>query len=274
LLLKFDAFLTENLLAEKTEALGGLTIFDIDDTLFETTANVLVRKGKKLVKRLETGTYSKYKLKAGESFDFSEMKDAEKFNKESRPIKRMMAKAKIILKNSLATPKSKVIIVTARQDMNNKKVFLDTFRKHGFNIDKVRVERAGKLKGVATTRAKAIIIYNYLKTGQFSRVRLFDDSLPNLSEFLKLQRMFPEIKFEAWLANKDGTVKTIKEEYGAGEIGTTELVNKYKKDTPYSTSKGSFKTWKKVAKGVNRGKDGRTVQDAGSGHNPNGFGSL
>lgn len=273
-MLKFDSFLTTNFMSEKTDTLGGLTIFDIDDTLFKTTARVVVRKGKKLVKRLETGTYSKYRLKSGESFDFSEMRDAEKFNKESRPIKRMMAKAKIILKNALATKKSKVIIVTARQDMNNKKVFLDTFRKHGFDIDKVRVERAGKITDTPTPRAKAIIIHNYLKTGQFSRVRLFDDSSANLSEFLKLQRIFPEIKFEAFFANKDGSVRTIKEEYGAGEIGTTELVNKYKKDTPYSTSKGSFKTWKKIAKGVNRGKDGRTVQDAGSGHNPNGFGSL
>lgn len=269
-MLKFDAFLTENLLAEKADVLGGLTIFDIDDTLFETTAKIIVRKGKKLVKRLETGTYSKYRLKAGESFDFSEMKDSEKFNKESRPIKRMMAKAKIILKNALSTPKSKVIIVTARQDMNNKKVFLDTFRKHGFDIDKVRVERAGKIKDVSTPRAKAIIIHNYLKTGEFSRVRLFDDSLPNLSEFLKLQRMFPEIKFEAWFAKKDGTVRTIKEEYGAGEFGTTELVNKYMKDTPFS----SVKTWKKIAKKIKVGKDGRAIQDAGSGHHPDGAGSL
>lgn len=269
-MLKFDSFLTTTFMSEKTDTLGGLTIFDIDDTLFKTTARVVVRKGEKLVKRLETGTYSKYRLKPGEAFDFSEMRDSEKFNKESRPIKRMMAKAKIILRNALATPKSKVIIVTARQDMNNKNVFLDTFRKHGFDIDKVRVERAGKIKDVSTPKAKAIIIHNYLKTGQYSRVRLFDDSLPNLKEFLNLQRLFKDIKFEAFFAKKDGSVRTIKEEYGAGEFGTTELVNKYKQDTPFS----SFKTWKKIAKGVRKGKDGRTVQDAGSGHNPEGFGSL
>ena len=99
---------------------------------------------------------------------------------------------------------------------------------------------------------------------------MFDDSLPNLKEFLNLQRLFKDIKFEAFFAKKDGSVRTIKEEYGAGEFGTTELVNKYKQDTPFS----SFKTWKKIAKGVRKGKDGRTVQDAGSGHNPEGFGSL
>ena len=71
-------------MSEKTDTLGGLTIFDIDDTLFKTTARVVVRKDKKLVKRLETGTYSKYRLKSGESFDFSEMRDAEKFNKEPK----------------------------------------------------------------------------------------------------------------------------------------------------------------------------------------------
>lgn len=229
----FGEFLTEG-----KDDKGGLTIFDIDDTLFKTTAKVNVVKGGKKVKELKTGEYNNYRLKKGESFDFSEFKDALKFQKESRPIKRMMAKAKAILQNAMRKPKSKVIVVTARNNMDNKQVFLDTFKQHGFPIERVRVERAGRLADVSgTAQQKAIIIYNYLKTGQFGRVRLFDDSVENLKKFLSLKRYFPKIEFQAFYAKDDGSVKTIKEEYGAGEEGTLELLNKYLNDTPYSRPK-------------------------------------
>lgn len=204
-MLSFKSFLTEN------EEKGGLTIFDIDDTLFHTTAQVIVMKGKKEVKRLSTGEYNHYVLKPGEHLDFGEFRNAKKFYNESKPIGRMLAKAKAILKNTLNKPSSKVIIVTARTDFDDRETFLDTFRKHGFDIDKVRVERAGKITDVGgTANAKMIIIRNYLNTQQFARVRLFDDSMDNLRVFLKLQDEFKEIKFEAMFANPDGTVKVIK----------------------------------------------------------------
>ena len=190
---------------------GGLTIFDIDDTLLKTTARVIVMKGKKVVKRLEPHSYNTYTLQPGETFDFHEFRNAEKFHNESTPIKAMMAKAKAILKNSLNNPLSRVIIVTARDDFDDKEKFLATFRKFGFDIDRVRVERAGKIKDVGGTAIqKMIIIRNYLNTKQFTRVRLFDDSLDNLRMFLSLQNEFKDIKFEAYFAKEDGSVRTVK----------------------------------------------------------------
>jgi hypothetical protein len=106
---------------------------------------------------------------------------------------------------------SRVIIVTARDDFDDKDKFLATFRKFGFDIDRVRVERAGKIKDVGGTAIqKMIIIRNYLNTKQFSRVRLFDDSLDNLRMFLSLQNEFKDIKFEAYFAKEDGSIRTVK----------------------------------------------------------------
>lgn len=190
---------------------GGLTVFDIDDTLFHTTAKIAVIKDGKKIKDLTNQEFNTYKLKDGESFDFSQFRDAVKFNAESKPIGRMLDKAKIILKNSQRNPYSKVIIVTARNDFDNKEIFLNTFRKHGLDIDKVRVERAGKIGDVHDIAfKKVIIIRNYLMTKQFARVRLFDDSMSNLRAFLKLSKEFPDIKFEAYFAKPDGTVNSVK----------------------------------------------------------------
>lgn len=188
----------------------GLTIFDIDDTLFHTTAKIAVMKDGKVVQELDNQEFNHYKLKQGESFDFRQFRDAKKFNEESKPIEKMLKKAKIILRN--ATRKgSSVVIITARANFDNKETFLDTFRKHGFDIDKVRVERAGNIEGDSVPAfKKAIIIRNALNTGQYARVRLFDDSMTNLKVFLDLQKEFPNIKFEAYFANADGSIKTVK----------------------------------------------------------------
>jgi FMN phosphatase YigB (HAD superfamily) len=190
---------------------GSLTIFDIDDTLFHTTAQIAVMKDGKVIRKLTNNEFNNYTLKAGEDFDFSEFRDAHKFYHESKPIQRMLAKAKAILANSVKNPNSKVVIITARANFDDKDKFLATFRKYGFDIDKVRVERAGNIEGeFIPAFKKAIIIRNYLNTKQYSKVRLFDDSMSNLKEFLRLKTEFEEVTFEAFFANPDGSIRTIK----------------------------------------------------------------
>jgi hypothetical protein len=201
----FKDFLSEE------NKLGRLSIFDIDDTLFHTTAQIALVKDGKVIKKLSNQEFNTYSLKSGESFDFDEFRDAEKFNKESKPISRMMDRAKAILSHSSKNPLSKVIVVTARANFDNKEVFLNTFRKHRFNIDKVRVERAGNINDIsAAADKKFVIIHNYLKTGQFDRVSLFDDAISNLTKFLQLKQLFPKIKFEAYFVSHDGSIKLIK----------------------------------------------------------------
>jgi len=100
----------------------GLTIFDIDDTLFRTTAQIKVVKDGKVVRSLNNQQFNTYQLQPGESFDFGEFRNAEKFNRESIPIKPMIAKLKAIIDNA---GNSKVIMLTARSDFDNKELFLD-----------------------------------------------------------------------------------------------------------------------------------------------------
>ena len=197
---------------DEADKLGSLTIFDIDDTLFHTTAEVIVKKDGKVSKRLSNQEYNRYTLRNGEEFDFSEFRSAKKFFEESRPIRKMMAKASAIIKNSTKNPLSKVIAVTARADFDDKEKFLSTFRKHGIDIDKVRVERAGNMPGgYDVVVKKVIIIRSYLKTGKYTTARLFDDALMNVRGFLDLQDEFPDVKFEGYFVNQDGTIKTIKQ---------------------------------------------------------------
>lgn len=188
---------------------GTLTIFDIDETLFHTKAKVAVMKGGKVVRMLDNQEFNTYKLKAGESFDFREFKSAEVFRKTSTPIARMVEKAKILVK-SRNNAASRAIIVTARADFDDKEMFLQTFRDHGIPIDQMHVERSGNLGISSPAEAKKVVFRKYLNTKNYTKTRLYDDAMSNLKAFLELQEEYPNIEFEAWFVNPDGSIKRIK----------------------------------------------------------------
>jgi len=201
-MVKFKTFLLE-------AAGKGLTMFDVDETMFITKAKVKVVKDGKVIKKLDNQEFNTYKKKAGEEYDFGEFKNAEVFNRTSTPIARMINKVKVILKN--ATRKgSKVIIVTARPNFDNKKTFLDTFRKQGIDIDKIYVERAGNLGGGPAADNKKVIFKKYLDQKIYKRIRLFDDAMSNLKMFLSLQKDYPDVSFEAFLAKENGSVSRVR----------------------------------------------------------------
>ena len=66
-MVKFKTFLLE-------AAGKGLTMFDVDETMFMTKAKVHVVKDGKVIKKLDNQQFNTYKKKPGEEFDFGEFK--------------------------------------------------------------------------------------------------------------------------------------------------------------------------------------------------------
>ena len=190
------------------EARGGqgLTIFDIDKTLFNSDTKVRIKKDGKIIKSLDK--FEKYKLKKGEEFDFGEFKSAKRFAQTASPIGIMVTKAKVIIRNATKAG-SRVIFVTARADMDDKKLFINTLKAHGLDMSKVHVERAGNL-GIDTAKNKSTILKTYLDSGKYARVRMFDDQLDNLKGLLSLKDKYLDINFEAWLVSRDGRISTVR----------------------------------------------------------------
>ncbi len=187
-----------------------LHVFDIDDTLFHTTAQVQVKKGNKTVQRLSSSEYNSHMLPPGHAYDFSEFHDAHKFDTESKPVHRMMDKMKAIHASVKATGRGRVIMNTARQDFDDRHRFLDTFRKHGVDIDDIHVHRAGNeaiAKKIPVGVAKNNVIRKHLNTGKYDHVSLYDDSTENLNHFLELSKEHPNVKFRAYHVQPDGKIK-------------------------------------------------------------------
>ena len=178
----------------KSDQLGNLSVWDIDETLFQTKALVHVVKDGKRVRSLTNKEYNTYKRKRGETYDFSEFKDAKLFNKTSVPIQRAIDKA------YSSMPNSRVIVLTARSDFDDPRTFLNTFEKYGLNMKNIHVHRAGNLE-LPAAQAKKVFIKQYLDTGKFKSVSLFDDDAKNLEVFLTLKREYPSVKFVAYMAN-------------------------------------------------------------------------
>lgn len=198
----------QEFLLEKIEGRGTLNVFDIDETLYNTFAKIKVTKDGDVVRELNNQEFNEYKLKPGEKYDFGQFRDAAHFRDTSKPIDNMFAKAKRII--SRQNGESKTILLTARADFDDPKVFLQTFRDHGFPIDNVHVERAGNLAkykhDVSAAVTKMVVLRKYINSGRFNRIRVWDDSVKNLSAILKLTKLHPEIKVETFLVDHHGGV--------------------------------------------------------------------
>lgn len=187
----------------------GLTIFDIDDTLFHTTAQIKVMKDGKVVRSLTNQEFNNYQLQPGEEFDFGEFRSAEKFAKESEPIKPMINTLKRILDRASNT---KVIMLTARADFDDKDKFLKTFEKYGIDMSRIHVHRAGNLPGDdPPAYKKAVWVRKYLNTGKYNRVNLIDDSMSNLKVFKSLEQEYPTVDFDAYFVKPSGSVAVVSE---------------------------------------------------------------
>jgi len=175
----------------------GLTVVDIDSTVFSTFAKIHVvnKETGEIIRKLNNQEFNSYELKKGEEFDFKEFADAELFRKTSKPItptiERLKRMISMLKKNDRG---SKIIFLTARSDFDNKQEFLQTFREYGIDVDfksNVYIERTGNLKTGTVPEKKERVILDYLKKDEYRRIRMIDDHKKNVQQFLNLAKKVP-----------------------------------------------------------------------------------
>ena len=166
-------------------------------------------KGGKHVASLSPAEYNTHKLPKGHKYDFSEFRSAHKFDTESKPIHRMINRLKNIHQKTKNVPNAKVIINTAREDLDDRDTFLNKFRKHGVDIDDIHVHRSSNIKNpnMSIAQKKTEVIRNHLKTGKFKSAHLYDDSKENLDHFMQLKHEHPDVKLKAYHVQPDGKIK-------------------------------------------------------------------
>lgn len=180
----------------------GISFIDIDDTLAWTKARIYVtdKDTGEIKHKLSTGEFREYELKDNEQFDYREMRDGVLFRETSDPIPSMIKRTKRMLsmlkKN---TRGSRIVFLTGRLPFNNEKEFEEWFRDQGIDIDfpDLTIEKAGGLEGGTLASKKKRIIMDYLQRDDYRRIRMFDDDLSNLKQFLSIAENVPDKVIES-----------------------------------------------------------------------------
>ena len=169
----------------------SISFIDIDETTFHTYAKVkVIDEDGNVVRVLDNKQFNTDVLKHGEKYDFSEFQDSRVFNKTSEPIEPIVNKIQKIIDSIKKNNKlEKVIFLTARSDFDNKELFLKTFKSNGIDVEipNVYIERSGNLTNIkSVAERKRYVILKYLKSGEFTAVRMIDDDIHNLEVFNEL----------------------------------------------------------------------------------------
>lgn len=156
-----------------------IILFDLDDTIIDTIAEIGVVKGGKVIKRLPNAEFNDYVLGPGESFDFGEfddpiLLDQSPFTKYWNTLKREYKKG------------THIGILTARSDCRMIKEF---FLKNGIRIKDELViainDPSLGLKG--TIQEKKTEAIRILAGVGYDNFIFFDDNEPNLKSAKELE---------------------------------------------------------------------------------------
>lgn len=167
-----------------------IILFDLDDTIIHTTAEIYVVKGGKRIKKLTNTEFNEYTPKHGETFDFDEFNDpnilaSSKFTKYWDTLKREYSKG------------THVGILTARGDSDMIKKF---FLQNGIRIkdELVMAINDPSLGLHGTIQQKKAEAIGILANAGYKLFVFFDDNESNLKAAKELENEY------------DITIKTVK----------------------------------------------------------------
>lgn len=157
-----------------------IILFDLDDTIIHTTAEIMIMKDDKLVRRISNSEFNNYTLKDGETFNFGEFDDPnilanEKFTKYWDTLKREYRKG------------THIGILTAR---SNAAMIRRFFISKGIKIKDeliiaINDPKLGLTGSIQERKAEAIKI---LADGGYNLFVFFDDNEPNLQSAKALEK--------------------------------------------------------------------------------------
>jgi hypothetical protein len=192
---------------ELNEAKGDTTLsfWDIDETVFNTFAKIIVRDketGKEII-QLTNSEFNSYKLKDNEEYDFTQFGDSKMFKDTSKVIKSTMNK----IKKEYKDKNTIIFFLTARADFDSNAMFKDAFREQGLRVNdkRIRFELAGNLKKGTIADKKHYVMNKQIKRFNPTVVKIHDDHLDNVNVLDKLAVKYTNIRFEKYLI-KNGAI--------------------------------------------------------------------
>lgn len=180
-----------------------IAVWDIDNTLFTTPKNKLtiriIDKNKKVVQSYTTQEYAEVTesqkraiLSRGHNFDFSDFRKSLIFARYAKPMIENINKAVVEYND----PSYFIMVLTARGDMDDKKLFLSHFSNHSLNMDvfgKSHIVRAATI-GLPKHEIMSTVLK---ENDHITTMKFYDDSSEEIKNFKTLRRDFRNVALYA-----------------------------------------------------------------------------
>jgi len=151
--------------------MSTLHIFDFDDTLVSSTANVRITKKDGTKISLSSEEYAKYIEEPGDIPDFT---DFDTYPGDANIIEPVFAELRAAI--AMDGPRN-VVILTARANRSPVELFLENNGIKGVEIEAV---------GSSNPIEKARYVLNRVKNEEFDEVRVFEDNVRNIRSIQKV----------------------------------------------------------------------------------------
>ena len=172
-----------------------LYIFDFDDTLVKSDAEVVVTHRDNSITKLSSEEFAKYVPRTGDEFDFTEF---ESYPPNAQPISSTINK----LNQAISSAGIKnVVILTARQKARPVQKFLND---QGLSPSPQVVA-----VGSANPATKARFVISKLRTNNYDTVHVFEDNINNIIAIKNVVRQ-AGLKFRSTLINESFHVSNFK----------------------------------------------------------------
>ena len=148
-----------------------LHIFDFDDTLIDSEAEIRISHKDGSNSVLSSDEYAKYTTKPGDIFDFT---DFDSYPKKLQIIEPVFSELRAAVQSSGI---DNVVILTARSNPVPVQIFLKENKIP--NIEVIAV-------GTSSPQAKALYILDRVKNENFSEVVVFEDNVRNIRRIRKV----------------------------------------------------------------------------------------
>ena len=193
-----------------------LTIFDFDDTLITSEANIKVIHSNGEEEILSSEEYAKYTPKPGDDFDYSEF---DEYPQNAELISDTFSRFKAALNGS-----GDVVILTARSNTNPVEMFLRDQGVRGVEVVGV---------GSSNPMDKAKYVLDRIKTDDYKIVHVYEDNFKNIRAIKKVvdkegvRFMSTKVNAGNLIENKAILRKLIREVFAElGNLGAQEVSKK------------------------------------------------
>ena len=178
-------------------------IYDMDDTLFFARQPIGVKDDQGVVCRfIEPHEYdATVKEYSPDRFCFNKLMDMDNFAETVAPNWLMINQCI----EDMSKPDTDMFFMTARHAVYEPEKLFKVFREHGIEVEGHRFVFASANKPGNPSHLSKLPYFNDVCKQGYNRVVVYDDSITNLQTFHEIRKDFPNIKFEFWHVQKDGT---------------------------------------------------------------------